>query len=242
MWSDCLIFSLSAWLRVCTLSFWHNSKVHQWLPKYFWEGGYNITRTICGCIKALDFIPVFFGHESVNKQNIVPLFPHELSGSCWSCHNVSDVWQRSPVARPGPGCSEACMCAHTWVHVFLNTELTSSICVLGVCGARGHSLIDCGACERWTFRQLCVPLCTSATLSQLRNNTPCSLRSPTALQCEAHTRDPLHLLVPIYNAEDGGCFNLQFINEASWHSSGPYVLSIVPRSHRSMRSIYVSLN
>lgn len=183
-----------------------------------------------------------FGHESINKQNIVPLFPHELSGSCWSCHNVSNVWQRSPVARPGPGVLRS---VHVCTHVsarFLNTELTSSICVLGVCGARGHSLIDSGACECWTFRQLCVPLCTSATLSQLRNNTPCSLHSPIALQCEAHTQDPLQLLVPIYNAEDGGCFNLQFINEASWHSSGPYVLSIVPRSHYSMQSIYVSLN
>lgn len=85
-----------------------------------------------------------FGHESINKQNIVPLFPHELSGSCWSCHNVSNVWQRSPVARPGPGVLRS---VHVCTHVsarFLNTELTSSICVLGVCGARGHSLIDSG--------------------------------------------------------------------------------------------------
>lgn len=82
-----------------------------------------------------------FGHESINKQNIVPLFPHELSGNCWSCHNVSNVWQRSPVARPGPGVLRS---VHVCTHVsarFLNTELTSSICVLGVCGARGHSLI-----------------------------------------------------------------------------------------------------
>lgn len=198
-------------------------------------------RTICGCIKALDFIPVFFGHESVNKQKYCsPLPPWALrqllvlSQCVWCVTALTSSKTRPRVLRS----------VHVCTHVsarFLNTELTSSICVLGVCGARGHSLVDSGACERWTFRQLCVPLCTSATLSQLRNNTPCSLRSPTALQCEAHTRDPLHLLVPIYNAEDGGCFNLQFINEASWHSSGPYALSIVPRSH-STQSIYVSLN
>lgn len=213
------------------------------LHKYFWEGGYNIMRKICGCIKALDFIPVLcWAWKRKQAKYCSPFPPWALRqllvlSQCVWCVTALTSSKTRPWGAPKRACVHTCECTF-----FLNTELTSSICVLGVCGAQGHSLIDSGACECWTFRQLCVPLCTSATLSQLRNNTPCSLHSPTALQCEAHTQDPLHLLVPIYNAEDGGCFNLQFINEASWHSSSPYVLSIVPCSHCSMQSIYVSLN
>lgn len=96
-----------------------------------------------------------------------------------------------------------CMWAHVSYSACFFSELKSSICVLGVCGAWGHGRINSGACECWTFRQLYMSL--FAPLQPLHSwgtthSTP--NLSLTALQCETYAQDlPLLLLATIYNAE-----------------------------------------
>lgn len=187
----------------------------------------------------------YVGHEGAKpqKKKVFPLRAVKQllvwSGSLWCVTGAGSSKHRP---RGAPVCVYLCVCVHVL------SELTSSICVLGVCGARGHSRVNSGRVnvER-SGSSACFSLCTSATSSQLRNNTLHSLQ-PLWLHCSEENTHSGSLCCSFcccwlfINAGDrrpcsGGRTHRElprigFRSEAYWLFSGHYMVSsfIIPKA------------
>lgn len=162
---------------------------------YFSDFKHNILFPILPCLYSywLSDLPLRVGANS-HSNNLSKWFWHAdididffKTIFCWVSFHAA-----AGFIRKCDRSTSICVC------VFFKT-LNSHLC-LGVCG-RPHRWINSGACERWTFRQLCMSL--SAPLQpphswRTTHSTPSFLPDCTAVW----NTNTLDALLAVINAED----------------------------------------